>query len=97
MAAALAIARGQGRVKARSAGTAPTAELELAVGEVMAEFGVDLSAEFPKPLTDELVGAADLVITLGCGGACALVPGVRYLDWTIPAPAILDPQGSLDA
>jgi len=87
MAAALAIARGQGRVHARSAGTAPTAELELAVVEVMAEIGVDLSAEFPKPLTDELVGAADLVITLGCGGACALAPGVRYLDWIIPDPA----------
>ncbi|SNS76423.1 arsenate reductase ArsC [Actinomadura mexicana] len=87
MAAALAIAHGRGRVHARSAGTAPAAELELAVVEVMAEIGVDLSAEFPKPLTDELVGAADLVITLGCGGACALLPGVRYLDWTIPDPA----------
>jgi protein-tyrosine-phosphatase len=87
MAAALALARGRGRLHARSAGTAPAAELELAVVEVMAEIGVDLSAEFPKPLTDELVAAADLVITLGCGGACALVPGVRYLDWTVPDPA----------
>ncbi|MFA1549753.1 arsenate reductase/protein-tyrosine-phosphatase family protein [Actinomadura chokoriensis] len=87
MAAALAKARERGRVHARSAGTTPAAELELAVVEVLAEIGVDLSAEFPKPLTDELVAATDLVVTLGCGGACALVPGVRYLDWTVPYPA----------
>ncbi|MES9543918.1 three-helix bundle dimerization domain-containing protein [Actinomadura sp. NPDC000600] len=87
MAAALAIARGRGRLHARSAGTSPAAELELAVVEVMAEIGVDLSAEFPKPLTDELVAAADLVITLGCGGACPLLPQTRYLDWAVPDPA----------
>ncbi|WP_021598037.1 three-helix bundle dimerization domain-containing protein [Actinomadura welshii] len=87
MAAALAMARGHGWLHARSAGTAPAAELELAVMEVMAEIGVDLSAEFPKPLTDELVAAADLVVTLGCGGACPLLPGTRYLDWAVPDPA----------
>ncbi|TDC88550.1 hypothetical protein [Actinomadura sp. 7K507] len=65
MAAALALARGgDGRVHARSPGTAPAAELELPIVEVMAEVGVDLSAEFPKPPTDELVGAADLLTTL---------------------------------
>lgn len=54
----------------------------------MDEIGVDMSAEFPKPLTDELVAAADVVITLGCGGACPVVPHTRYLDW-----AVLDPTG----
>lgn len=87
MAAALAMARGRGRLHARSAGTTPAAELELAVVDVMAEIGVDLSAEFPKPLTDELVAAADLVVTLGCGGACPLLPHTRYLDWAVPDPA----------
>jgi protein-tyrosine-phosphatase len=87
MAAALALARGKGRVHARSAGTAPAAELELAIVDVLAEIGVDISAEFPKPLTDELVGAADLVVTLGCGGACPLLPHTRYLDWAVPDPA----------
>ncbi|MBE1535603.1 low molecular weight phosphatase family protein [Actinomadura algeriensis] len=53
----------------------------------MAEIGVDLSPESPKPLTDELVAAAGLVVTLGCGGACPVLPGIRYLDWTVPDPA----------
>ncbi|MFD0900080.1 arsenate reductase/protein-tyrosine-phosphatase family protein [Actinomadura sediminis] len=87
MAAALAAVRGAGRLHARSAGTAPAAELELVIVEAMAEIGVDLSPEFPKPLTDELVAAADLVVTLGCGGACPVLPGIRYLDWTVPDPA----------
>ncbi|NDU75208.1 arsenate reductase ArsC [Actinomadura sp. DSM 109109] len=87
MAAALAMARGHGRLHARSAGTAPAAELEMVVVEVMAEIGVDLPAEFPKPLTGELVAAADLVITLCCGGACPLLPHTRYLDWAVPDPA----------
>jgi arsenate reductase len=87
MAAAFALARGDGSVHARSAGTAPAAELELTIVEIMAEIGIDLSAEFPKPLTDELVAAADMVITLGCGGACPVNPKTRYLDWTVPDPA----------
>lgn len=74
MAAALAIKRGQGRLHARSAGKHPAAHLELVIVEVMAEIGVDLSAEFPKPLTDELVQAADVIVTLGCGGACPITP-----------------------
>lgn len=52
----------------------------------MAEIGVDLSPESPKPLTDELVAAADLVVTLGCGGACPVLPGIRHLDRTVPDP-----------
>ncbi|MEO3827025.1 arsenate reductase ArsC [Actinomadura sp. B10D3] len=87
MAAALATVRGRGALHARSAGTTPAAELELAVVEVMAEIGVDVSAEYPKPLTDEMVAAADLVVTLGCGGACPILPGVGYLDWAVPDPA----------
>jgi protein-tyrosine-phosphatase len=87
MAAALAIARGQGRLHARSAGRRPAAALELAIVTVMEEIGVDLTAEYPKPLTDELVRAADIVVTLGCGGACPVAPGIRYLDWPVPDPA----------
>jgi arsenate reductase len=87
IAAALTHARSGGRVHARSAGIAPAAELELAIVEAMAEIGIDLTAEFPKPLTDELIAAADLVITLGCGGACPVLPGVRYQDWPVPDPA----------
>jgi protein-tyrosine-phosphatase len=87
MAAALALARGGGAVRARSAGVTPAAELELAIVEVMAEIGVDLAAEYPKPLTDELVRAADVVVTLGCGGACPISPGIQYRDWPVPDPA----------
>jgi protein-tyrosine-phosphatase len=53
----------------------------------MAEIGIDLSAEFPKPLTDDVVEAADVVITMGCGDACPIYAGKRYLDWTVDDPA----------
>ena len=53
----------------------------------MAEVGLDLSREFPKPLTGDQVQAADLVITMGCGDACPVFPGKRYLDWDLPDPA----------
>ncbi len=53
----------------------------------MAEIGLDLSQEFPKPLTDESVAAADVVITMGCGDACPVFPGKRYLDWDLEDPA----------
>jgi protein-tyrosine-phosphatase len=53
----------------------------------MDEVGVDLSKEFPKPLTDEVVQAADVVVTMGCGDACPLFPGKRYLDWELDDPA----------
>jgi protein-tyrosine-phosphatase len=53
----------------------------------MAEVGIDLSQEFPKPLTDEVVAAADVVITMGCGDACPIYPGKRYLDWQVDDPA----------
>jgi protein-tyrosine-phosphatase len=53
----------------------------------MAEIGIDISSEFPKPWTDEVVRAADVVVTMGCGDACPIFPGTRYLDWEIPDPA----------
>jgi protein-tyrosine-phosphatase len=87
MAAALTDALGAGRVHVRSAGSAPAEQINPAVVTVMEELGLDLSKEFPKPLTDEIVEAADVVITMGCGDACPLFPGKRYLDWQIDDPA----------
>ncbi len=87
MAAGLLAHYGDGRVHVRSAGSAPTDEINPAVVEAMDEIGIDLSQEFPKPLTDEFVQAADVVITMGCGDACPLYPGKRYLDWELDDPA----------
>ena len=87
MAAALLHHRAEGRVHVRSAGSDPAEEINLAVVEAMEELGVDLSLEFPKPLTDEVVRAADAVITMGCGDACPIYPGKRYLDWEVADPA----------
>jgi protein-tyrosine-phosphatase len=74
MAAGLVKLRSQGRIDVRSAGSAPADQLNPAVVEAMAEIGVDMSDEFPKPLTDEFVRAADIVITMGCGDACPIYP-----------------------
>jgi protein-tyrosine-phosphatase len=71
----------------RSAGSAPADEVNPAVIEVMNEIGVDLSEELPKLLTDEVVRAADVVITMGCGDACPIYPGKRYEDWELDDPA----------
>jgi arsenate reductase len=87
MAAALLDHHAHGRVRVRSAGSAPANEVNRAVVKAMAELGLDLSTEFPKPLTDEGVRAADVVITMGCGDACPLYPGKRYLDWELEDPA----------
>jgi arsenate reductase (thioredoxin) len=87
MAAALLDHHAQGRVNVRSAGSTPADQINPAVVEAMAEIGLDLSKEFPKPLTDEAVRQADVVITMGCGDACAIYPGKRYLDWDLPDPA----------
>jgi protein-tyrosine-phosphatase len=87
MAAGLVKLRSGGRVHVRSAGSDPTDRINPAVIEAMAELGVDLSEEFPKPLTDEVVRAADVVITMGCGDACPIYPGKRYEDWDLPDPA----------
>ncbi|WP_433475893.1 arsenate reductase ArsC [Spirillospora sp. CA-142024] len=87
MAAALLDHHAAGRVRVRSAGSAPADSINPAVAEVMAEVGLDLSKEFPKPLTGEAVQAADVVITMGCGDTCPVLPGKRYLDWRLPDPA----------
>lgn len=87
MAAALLAHHAAGRVTVRSAGTAPADTINPAVREAMAEIGLDLSREFPKPLTDEAVQASDVVITMGCGDECPFYPGKRYLDWELPDPA----------
>lgn len=89
MAAALLDHHAAGRVRVRSAGSTPADEVNPAVVAVMAEVGLDLSREFPKPLTDTVVQAADVVITMGCGDACPIYPGRRYLDWNLPDPARL--------
>lgn len=87
MAAGLLNHRGQGKVRVRSAGSDPAETINPAVVEAMAELGIDLSAELPKPLTDEAVRSSDVVITMGCGDACPVYPGKRYLDWDLPDPA----------
>jgi arsenate reductase (thioredoxin) len=87
MAAALLEHHATGRVHVRSAGSAPADELNPAAVEAMAELGLDLSKQFPKPLSDEVLRAADVVITMGCGDACPLYPGKRYLDWELDDPA----------
>jgi arsenate reductase len=87
MAAALLDQLAAGRVRVASAGSQPAAELNPAVVAAMAEVGLDISREFPKPLTAGLVQAADVVITMGCGDACPVFPGKRYLDWDLPDPA----------
>jgi arsenate reductase (thioredoxin) len=86
MAAALVKLRSGGRVHVRSAGSTPASEINPAVVEAMEELGVDLNEEFPKPLTDEVVRAADVVITMGCGDACPIYPGKRYEDWELEDP-----------
>jgi len=92
MAAGLVRLRSQGRVHVRSAGSAPGEQINPAVVAAMDEVGVDLGEEFPKPLTDEVVRAADVVITMGCGDACPIYPGKRYEDWELDDPAGQDIQ-----
>jgi protein-tyrosine-phosphatase len=86
MAAGLLDAHAAGRVHVRSAGSSPGEAVHPAVVQVMAEVGIDLGHEFPKPLTDDVVAAADVVVSMGCGDACAIYPGKRYLDWTLQDP-----------
>ena len=87
MAAGLVKLRSNGRIHVRSAGSAPAGEINPAVVEAMEEIGVNLGDELPKPLTDEVVQAADVVITMGCGDACPIYPGKRYEDWELDDPA----------
>ena len=74
------------RVHVRTAGSAPADALRPAVVSALDEIGVPVGGEFPKPLTDEVVRAADLVVTMGCGDACPIYPGRRYLDWELDDP-----------
>jgi len=87
MAAALLERHAQGRVLVRSAGSEPGDRLNPIVVEAMAEVGIDISAERPKGLADEAVREADVVITMGCGDACPVYPGIRYEDWELADPA----------
>jgi len=87
MASALLDRYAGGSVRVRSAGSTPADEVNPAVVAAMREVGIDLSREVPKLLTDEAVGEADVVITMGCGDACPIYPGKRYLDWDLPDPA----------
>jgi arsenate reductase len=87
MAAGLLDHRAKGAVHVRSAGSTPADSINAAVVEAMAEIGIDLAREFPKPLTDDVVRAADLVVTMGCGDACPIYPGKRYVDWELADPA----------
>ena len=87
MAAALLHHHGGDRVRVRSAGSAPADRVNPAVVEVMAELGIDVSKEAPRPMTDGTVRAADVVVTMGCGDACPVYPGKRYEDWVLEDPA----------
>jgi arsenate reductase (thioredoxin) len=86
MAAALLNARSGGRVRVRSAGSDPAERINPAVVDALREVGLDVSDEFPKPLSDDAVRAADVVVTMGCGDACPVYPGKRYEDWEIEDP-----------
>jgi arsenate reductase (thioredoxin) len=77
----------RGRAVAWSGGSEPGSEINPAAVEAMAELGIDISHEYPKPWTDEIVRAADVVVTMGCGDACPLFPGKRYEDWDLDDPA----------
>ena len=79
--------RSAGAIQVRSTGTDPADEINPAVIAAMEEIGVDLSDAFPRPLTDEAVRAAEVIITMGCGDACPIYPGKRYEDWLIDDPA----------
>jgi arsenate reductase len=86
MAAALLAHEAGSRVVVRSAGTAPATEVQPEVLTALAEAGIDAAGAYPKPLTEESVAAADVVVTMGCGDSCPVLPGRRYLDWNLPDP-----------
>jgi arsenate reductase len=87
MAAALLAHHAGDRIEVRSAGSEPAAAVNPAVAEAMQELGIDITAEQPKLLTTAAVEASDVVITMGCGDACPIFPGKRYLDWQLDDPA----------
>ena len=77
----------QGRVEVLSAGSEPGAEINPVVAQILTERGLDPTKEFPKPLTNDMARTADVIVTMGCGDACPLFPGRRYLDWQLTDPA----------
>jgi arsenate reductase len=87
MAAGLLRLRSDGRINVRTAGSSPAEEINPNAVAALEELGVDMSEQFPKPLTDEVVRAADVVITMGCGDACPIYPGKKYEDWELEDPA----------
>ena len=87
IAAALLQHHAGGRVRVTSAGSTPAEAVNQAVVEAMREVGIDVSREVPRRLADEDVRDADVVVTMGCGDACPVYPGKRYLDWELPDPA----------
>jgi protein-tyrosine-phosphatase len=87
MAAALLDREAKGRVHIRSAGSDPGDEIHPFVRQAMAEIGIDMSRAFPQPLNDDVLRAADVVVTMGCGDSCPVYPGTRYLDWELDDPA----------
>ena len=92
LAAALLERAAEGRVVVRSAGSDPAEELHAGVVDVLGEVGVDAAGAFPKPLVQEALEAADVVVTMGCGDACPVLPGRRYLDWDLPDPDGASPE-----
>ena len=90
MAAGLLAHHASGRVVVRSAGSTPADEINPAVVEVMSELGIDMTMAFPKPITDDLVRASDVVVTMGCGDACPIYPGKHYEDWDLEDPSDKD-------
>ena len=87
MAAAIRAQRSEGTITIHSAGSAPGETLNPAVVEVLLELGIDISANVPARLTDEMARDADVIVTMGCGDACPVYPGKRYLDWELDDPA----------
>jgi arsenate reductase len=78
------------QVSVYSGGSMPDSEVNPAAVDAMAEIGIDIRSEYPKPWTDEIVQAADVVVTMGCGDACPIFPGKKYEDWEVPDPAGAD-------
>ena len=78
---------GAGRIEVLSAGSEPAVLLNPSVVAVLAERGLDAGSEFPKAVTDEMARAADVVVTMGCGDACPIYPGIRVVDWELTDPA----------
>jgi protein-tyrosine-phosphatase len=87
MAAGLMRALSGGAVDVYSGGSEPADAVNRAAVEVMGELGIDISDELPQPWADEIIRAADIVVTMGCGDACPIFPGKQYLDWEVDDPA----------